>query len=98
MSTTKWLTTLVRARQLQEDSAQQQLAEAERQARRAHQRAHYDAERIEALSAEQTELTVPAFVAAAVALQSPAVLRAPIIQQTAAAWRLTGGRGLPYLF
>jgi len=28
----------------------------------------------------------------------PAVLRAPIIQQTAAAWKLTGGRGLPYLF
>ncbi len=27
----------------------------------------------------------------------PAVLRTPIIQQTAAAWRLTGGRGLPYL-
>ena len=28
----------------------------------------------------------------------PAVLRAPIIQQTVAAWKLTGGRGLPYLF
>jgi peptidase M48-like protein len=28
----------------------------------------------------------------------PAVLRAPIIQQTAAAWKLTGGAGLPYLF
>ena len=28
----------------------------------------------------------------------PAVVRTPIIQQTAAAWRLTGGRGLPYLF
>ena len=28
----------------------------------------------------------------------PAVIRSPIIQQTAAAWRLTGGRGLPYLF
>jgi hypothetical protein len=28
----------------------------------------------------------------------PAVIRMPIIQQTAAAWRLTGGRGLPYLF
>ncbi len=28
----------------------------------------------------------------------PALLRAPIIQQTAAAWKLTGGRGLPYLF
>ena len=27
----------------------------------------------------------------------PAVIRTPIIQQTAAAWRLTGGRGLPYL-
>jgi hypothetical protein len=28
----------------------------------------------------------------------PALVRTPIIQQTAAAWRLTGGRGLPYLF
>jgi Zn-dependent protease with chaperone function len=28
----------------------------------------------------------------------PAVLRAPVIQQTAAAWKLTGGAGLPYLF
>ena len=28
----------------------------------------------------------------------PAVLRSPIIQQTAAAWKLTGGAGLPYLF
>ncbi|HET7540289.1 MAG TPA: M48 family metalloprotease [Polyangiaceae bacterium] len=28
----------------------------------------------------------------------PAVIRSPIIQQTAAAWKLTGGRGLPYLF
>ena len=28
----------------------------------------------------------------------PAVLRAPVIQQTVLAWRLTGGRGLPYLF
>jgi Zn-dependent protease with chaperone function len=28
----------------------------------------------------------------------PAVLRGPIIRQTAAAWKLTGGRGLPYLF
>lgn len=27
----------------------------------------------------------------------PAVIRAPIIRETAAAWRLTGGRGLPYL-
>ena len=28
----------------------------------------------------------------------PAVIRSPIIQQTVAAWKLTGGRGLPYLF
>ncbi len=28
----------------------------------------------------------------------PAVIRQPIIQQTVAAWKLTGGRGLPYLF
>ncbi|HKO52396.1 MAG TPA: M48 family metalloprotease [Polyangiaceae bacterium] len=28
----------------------------------------------------------------------PALVRAPIIQQTVAAWKLTGGRGLPYLF
>ena len=28
----------------------------------------------------------------------PAVIRGPIIQQTVAAWKMTGGRGLPYLF
>jgi flagellar protein FliJ len=72
----KWLATLVRARQLQEDSAAQQLAEAERRARRAHARLRYDTERLEALTGDQAESTVPAFVAAAVALQAAAATHA----------------------
>jgi hypothetical protein len=74
--TTKWLVALVRARQVQEDVAQRELAQAERRARRATAFARHNAERIEALSAEEIELTVPAFVAAAVALQAAAATHA----------------------
>lgn len=74
--TTKWLVALVRARQVQEDVAQRELAEAERRARRASAFARHNAERIEALSAEEAELTVPAFIAAAVALQAAAATHA----------------------
>jgi hypothetical protein len=74
--TTKWLVALVRARQVQEDVAQRELAEAERRARRASAFTRHNAERIEALSAEEAELTVPAFVAAAAALQAAAATHA----------------------
>jgi hypothetical protein len=74
--TTKWLVALVRARQVQEDVAQRELAEAERRARRASAFARHNADRIEALSVEEAELTVPAFIAAAVALQAAAATHA----------------------
>jgi hypothetical protein len=77
--TTKWLAALVRARQVQEDVAQRELADAERRARRASAFARHNADRIDALSAEDAELTVPAFVAAAVALQAAAATHAAAI-------------------
>jgi hypothetical protein len=62
---------LVRARQLQEDAARQQLASAERSARRAHEQAARDAERLESLTDTEPEhRSVAAFVAAAAALQA----------------------------
>ncbi|MDT4934666.1 MAG: hypothetical protein QOK11_2558, partial [Pseudonocardiales bacterium] len=64
----KWLTTLIRARQVQEDVAKQRLATAQRLAQRAHTRVRYDADRIHSLRAADAEASAPAFVAAAVAL------------------------------
>jgi hypothetical protein len=75
----KWLSVLVRARQLQEDAAQQELAEAQRRALRAHGYVRLNAERLEALSAEETQVMVPAFVAAAVALQAAAATHAAAV-------------------
>ncbi|MGH8962270.1 MAG: hypothetical protein ACRDWT_13955, partial [Jatrophihabitantaceae bacterium] len=63
----KWLTSLVRARQIQEDSAKQQLATAQRLARTAHARVRYDADRLDSLVAADAVDSAPAFVAAAVA-------------------------------
>jgi hypothetical protein len=74
--TTKWLLALVRARQVQEDVAQRELADAERRARRASAFARHHGERIDALNAAEAELTVPAFIAAAVALQAAAATHA----------------------
>lgn len=68
----QWLVSLMRARQVQEDAAKQRLASAERLAHRAHARVRYDADRIESLRTAGAEASVPAFVAAAVALQSAA--------------------------
>jgi hypothetical protein len=68
----KWVASLVRARQLQEDAAKQQLATAERLARRAHERVRYADERIDSLIDVAAEQTAPAFVAAAAALQAAA--------------------------
>ena len=81
--TTKWLAALVRARQVQEDVAQRELAEAERRARRAsafappQRRSHRGAQR------RGAELTVPAFVAAAVALQAAAATHAAAMASVA---------------
>lgn len=67
----RWLSSLVRARQLQEDAARQQLASAERSARRAHQQAARDAERLDSMTgAESEQRSVAGFVAAAAALQA----------------------------
>jgi hypothetical protein len=73
---TPWLTGLLRARQVQEDSAKQRLATAERLARTAHARVRYDADRLDSLREAQAEESVPAFVAAAVALQAAAATHA----------------------
>lgn len=72
----KWLTSLVRARQLQEDSAKQHLATAQRIARTAHARVRYDADRLDSLIAADATDSAGAFVAAAVALQAAAATHA----------------------
>jgi hypothetical protein len=72
----KWLTSLVRARQLQEDNAKAQLATAQRIAHSAHARVRYDAERLDSLVAADAQPSAPAFVAAAVALQAAAATHA----------------------
>jgi hypothetical protein len=70
------LTSLVRARQIQEDGAKRQLATAERVARTAHARVRYDATRLDSLVAADAQDSAPAFVAAAVALQAAAATHA----------------------
>jgi len=81
----KWLNSLVRARQLQEDAAKQHLATAERLARRAHDRARVVDERLDSLVAVEAERSVPAFVAAAAALQAVAASHAAARQAAAQA-------------
>lgn len=68
----RWLNSLVRARQLQEDAAKQNLASAQRSAHRAHERVRYNADRLDSLTAAGAEESATAFVAAAVALQAAA--------------------------
>ena len=77
--TAKWLVSLMRARQIQEDHAARELAEAERRARRASAYVRHNAERIETLSNDEAEVTVPAFIAAAVALQAAAATHAAAV-------------------
>jgi len=74
--TARWLTSLVRARQFQEDSARQRLVTAERLADRARARVRYDAERLDLLRDAGAEDSASAFVAAAVALQAAAATHA----------------------
>lgn len=78
--TPRWLNTLVRARQAQEDLAKQQLAGAERSLSRAHARVRYDESRVESLCAADAEDSAPAFVAAAVALQAAAATHAAAVR------------------
>jgi hypothetical protein len=72
----KWLSSLVRARQLQEDSAKAQVATAQRISRSAHARVRYDADRLDSLVAADAQDSASAFVAAAVALQAAAATHA----------------------
>lgn len=85
MSGARWLTSLVRARQLQEDAARQRLATAERIKQRANARVRYDEERLESLRDVQAESSAPVFVAAAVALQAAAATHAAAVHLAAAA-------------
>jgi hypothetical protein len=88
----KWLTTLIRARQVQEDVAKQRLATAQRLAQRAHTRVRYDADRIDSLRAVDAEASAPAFVAAAVALQSAAATHSAAVRVAEEAAHAVGGR------
>jgi hypothetical protein len=81
----KWLNSLVRARQLQEDAAKQRLASAQRNLSRAHVRVKYDAERIDTLVAAEAEDQASAFVAAAVARQAAAATHSASIRVAAQA-------------
>jgi flagellar biosynthesis chaperone FliJ len=67
-----WLTSLVRARQVQEDQAKEQLAHARRHARNAELRAQADDHRVRAMRAENPSGTALAFIAAASARQAAA--------------------------
>ncbi len=90
--TPRWLDTLVRARQAQEDHAKQQLATAERLASRAYARVRYDEARVESLTAARAEDSAPAFVAAAVALQAAAATHAAATRAAEEASTVVAGR------
>lgn len=81
----RWLTSLVRARQLQEDAARQRLATAERIKQRANARVRYDEERLESLREADAECSAPVFVAAAVALQAAAATHAAAVHMAESA-------------
>jgi flagellar biosynthesis chaperone FliJ len=76
----KWLVSLVRARQAQEDVAKQELATAQRLAHRAHGRVRYNADRIDSLRSAGAEGSASAFVAASVALQAAAATHSAAVQ------------------
>jgi flagellar FliJ protein len=76
----KWLSGLLRARQAQEDAAAQQLAVAERTARRAAAKVRYDRERLDTLRPADAVYEAPAFVATAAALQAAAATHAASIR------------------
>jgi hypothetical protein len=81
----KWLNSLMRARQLQEDAAKQRLASAQRNVARANGRVKYDAERLDSLIAADAEDQASAFVAAAVARQAAAATHSASIRYAAQA-------------
>ncbi|MDT4946156.1 MAG: hypothetical protein QOH14_2889, partial [Pseudonocardiales bacterium] len=68
------------------------LATAQRLAHRAHARVRYDADRIDSLRAADAEASAPAFVAAAVALQSAAATHSAAVRVAEEAAHAVGGR------
>ena len=67
-----WVSSLLRARQVQEDVARQRLAQARRHAQEAHAQVHAETERLEAMNGDAEPTSVLAFVAAASARHSAA--------------------------
>jgi flagellar export protein FliJ len=75
----KWLTSLVRARQIQEDAAQAELAEARRRGRMTKQHVRREGDRLDAMCAAEVPESAAAFVAASVALQAAAATHAAAV-------------------
>ena len=90
----KWLTSLVRARQIQEEAAQAELAEARLRGRTAKQRVRTEGDRLDALCADQVPEAAAAFVAASVALQAAAATHAAAVDSANDAQRVEDQRHL----
>jgi len=88
----KWLTSLVRARQIQEEAAQAELAEARLRGRSAKQRVRSEGDRLDALCANQVPEAAAAFVAASVALQAAAATHAAAVETANDAQRTEDAR------
>lgn len=88
----KWLTSLVRARQIQEEAAQAELAEARLRGRTAKQRVRTEADRLDALCAHEVPEATAAFVAASVALQAAAATHAAAVESAADAQQVVDQR------
>jgi len=90
----KWLTSLVRARQIQEEAAQAELAEARLRGHTAKQRVRTEGDRLDALCADQVPEAAAAFVAASVALQAAAATHAAAVDSANDAQRVEDQRHL----
>ena len=90
--TPKWLTSLVRARQVQEEVAQAALADARRLGRTAEHFARREGDRLDALCATEVPEATAAFVAASVSLQAAAASHAAAVEFALAAQRTVDDR------
>lgn len=88
----KWLGSLVRARQMQEEAAQQRLADAERGARRARSAERREAQRLDSLCGPGEARDGAAYVAAIVALQAAAATHSAARTAAVSADVMTGQR------
>ena len=88
----KWLTSLVRARQIQEEAAQAELAHARRRSRMSKQQARREGDRLDAMCAAQVPEAAAAFVAASVALQAAAATHAAAVESAEDAERTADDR------